>query len=100
MIKIKVFIDMEATKQTMTVELTEEQYVHIQQILKMDKPSRTRLTSTEKFLISNLLDSMIGELSSVHLKNEYGEPTNWEKQEYEEAQERIKQYQTIIKKLG
>ena len=89
---------MEATK-TMTVELTEEQYVHIQQILKMNKPSRTRLTSTEKFLISNLLESMIGELSSVHLKNEYDEPTSWEIQEYEEAQERIKQYNTIINKL-
>ena len=38
-------------EKTMTVELTESQYLHIQSILKMNKPSRTRLTQNEKNMI-------------------------------------------------
>lgn len=55
---------MEATK-TMTVELTEEQYVHIQQILKMNKPSRTRLTSTEKGQIKYMCKWWLGNFSQL-----------------------------------
>lgn len=91
---------MEATEQKITVELTETQYTHIQEILRMNRPSRTRLTSTEKCIINELLESMIGELSSVSLRNEYGEPTQWEQLEFDDAQKRIKEYKTIIKKLS
>ena len=55
---------MEATK-TMTVELTEEQYGHIQQILKMNKPSRTRLTSTEKGHIKYMCKWWLGNFSQL-----------------------------------
>jgi hypothetical protein len=40
------------TKETMTIELTYEQYKHIQSILNQDKPSRTRLTRDEKDMIN------------------------------------------------
>ena len=91
---------MEATEKTMTIELTETQYTHIQEILRMNRPSRTRLTSTEKGIISDLLEGIIGELSCIHLKNEYGEPTHWEQVEFDDAQKRIKEYKTILKKLS
>jgi hypothetical protein len=43
------------TEQTMSVELTESQYLHIQSILKQDKPSKTRLSQDEKqFIIYTL----------------------------------------------
>ena len=70
---------MEATK-TMTVELTEEQYVHIQQILKMNKPSRTRLTSTEKGHIKYMCKWWLGNFSQLD-------------------EEEIDTLQSIIKKL-
>jgi len=44
------------TEQTISVELTESQYLHIQSILKQDKPSRTRLSREEKGFILQLLD--------------------------------------------
>ena len=56
---------MEAMEQTMTVELTEEQYVHIQQILKMNKPSRTRLTSTEKKQIKYMCNWWLSSFSEL-----------------------------------
>ena len=43
------------TEQKMTIELSYEQYKHIQSILKQDKPSRTRLTQEEKQFIVNTL---------------------------------------------
>lgn len=46
---------MEATKeQTISVELTESQYLHIQSILKQDKPSKTRLSREEKEMILHM----------------------------------------------
>ena len=42
-------------EKTMLVELTESQYLHIQSILKQDKPSRTRLSREEKNYILQLL---------------------------------------------
>ena len=88
------------TEQTMTVELTETQYKHIQEVLAMDKPSKTRLTSTEKSVICNLLRSMISELGSVpHPNNEFRETTGWEESQYLDAQETIKEYKSIVKKL-
>jgi hypothetical protein len=52
------------TEQTISVELTESQYKHIQSILKQDKPSRTRLSQEEKNYILTLLshecDAMAG----------------------------------------
>jgi hypothetical protein len=38
-------------EKTMTVELTESQYLHIKSILSMNKPSKTRLTQDEKDMI-------------------------------------------------
>lgn len=44
------------TEQTISVELTESQYKHIQSILNQDKPSKTRLSREEKGFILQLLD--------------------------------------------
>ena len=41
-------------EQTRTIELTETQYKHIQEVLAMDKPSKTRLTQQEKDMIHHM----------------------------------------------
>jgi hypothetical protein len=52
------------TEQTISVELTKSQYLHLQSILKQDKPSRTRLSRGEKnyilTLLSHEVDAMAG----------------------------------------
>lgn len=58
-------IKMEAVKEkTMTVEITESQYNHIQEVLKMNKPSRTRLTQSEKNMIYLMASNWQGSFST------------------------------------
>lgn len=49
----------ETTQQKMTIELSYEQYKHIQEVLKMNKPSRTRLTQDEKSMISMICHTFL-----------------------------------------
>lgn len=49
------------TEQTISVELTESQYLHIQAILKQDKPSKTRLTREEKGFIRYCMNHFLEE---------------------------------------
>jgi hypothetical protein len=49
------------TEQKMTMELSYEQYKHIQEVLKQDKPSRTKLSRDEKDFITYCLNSFLSE---------------------------------------
>ena len=51
------------TEEKMSVELTKSQYLHIQSILKQDKPSRTRLSRDEKDYILTLLSHEVDAMS-------------------------------------
>ena len=82
-----------------TLELTDNEIKHVQLLLQQEKPSRTRLTREEKNILKNLLNSIISELSCVSVTYEHREPTGWEEAAYIDAQEHIKHYDSIIKKL-
>lgn len=87
-------------EQTISVELTETQYKHIKEVLAMDKPSRTRLTQTEKNYICNLLLSIVSEKQCIDIDFEFREPNQCEIDDYKSAQDDIKVYNTIINKLS
>lgn len=83
-------IKMEAVKEkTMKLELTESQYNHIQEILKMDKPSKTRLTRDEKDFILGMIQGDVDALSEVDEQDIQDEHYQW----------RIRNQQSIRKKL-
>lgn len=73
----------------MTIELTETQYKHIQEVLAMNKPSKTRLTRDEKDYILSLIDGDEDALS---------EPDELDLQD-EHYQWRIRNQESIKKKL-
>ena len=56
-------------EKTMSVELTKSQYLHIQSILKQDKPSKTRLSRDEKNYILTLLDHEVDAMSGYSDKD-------------------------------
>lgn len=74
------------TEQKITVELTEEQYVHIQQLLKMDKPSKTKLTREEKGYI---ITALVHEQQAIDYDNQ-DDLTKW----------RLKIIDSIVRKLS
>lgn len=51
-------------EEKISVKLTKSQYLHIQSILKQDKPSRTRLSRCEKNYILTLLSHDVDALMS------------------------------------
>ncbi len=87
------------TEQTISVELTQEQFNHVRTILAQAKPSRTRLSQEEKHTICTILKNIINELSCISIDYEFREPTQNEIEDYQLAQNDIKTYNTIIKKL-
>lgn len=70
---------MEATEQKITLEVTETQYKHIQEVLAMNKPSKTRLTQQEKDMIHHMC-------------------SNWS-QMFDEDEDTIELIKTIKKKV-
>ena len=57
------------TEEKINVELTKSQYLHIQSILKQDKPSRTRLSRDEKDYILTLLSHEVEAMSGYSDKD-------------------------------
>ena len=56
-------------EEKMSVELTKSQYLHLQSILKQDKPSRTRLSRGEKNYILTLLSHDVDAMSGYSDKD-------------------------------
>lgn len=77
------------TEQTISVELTQEQFNHVRTILAQAKPSRTRLTQDEKNFILALIQCDEDALSEVDEQDLQDEHYQW----------RIKNQESIRKKL-